>query len=135
MADSSSDLFELKNYFLLGNYQAAINEGNALTDIEDKVERDIYIFRSEIALGNWQNVLDEIKEDASRGLKAVRLMALYVGQPQKKEQVLNEIRDMLADSVASKTTLSIILSWSSTISYGSQIFFGMCSKDDHFEIL
>ena len=46
-------LFAVKNFFYLGAYQTAINEAQ---DIETtstlEIERDVFVYRSYIALGN-----------------------------------------------------------------------------------
>jgi coatomer protein complex subunit epsilon len=100
----SSDLFELRNYFVLGNYQAAINAGNAvkpatLKNENDKAERDCYVYRSYIAQGNYALVLQEIKEKSSHpSLQAVRLLALYLSKEDSKDLVLSQLKTMLQDT-------------------------------------
>jgi hypothetical protein len=52
MADSN-ELFELKNYFAIGNFQAAINEATALAKVKlnevYETEKDVYVYRAYIA--------------------------------------------------------------------------------------
>lgn len=104
--DSSSDLFDLKNYFVLGNYQGAINEGQSLGDLEDpdRTERDVFVYRSYVAQGNYQLVLDEVKQDAPRSLQAVRLLAVYYqavskGSVDAVQDVVKTARQWLSDPV------------------------------------
>jgi len=100
---SESDLFELKNYFILGNYQAAVNEGSALSSVEDsdKVERDVYVYRSYIAQGKYRLVLEEIKDPrAPTGLQAVKLLANYLGNEDTKELSLATLKEWMSDGVA-----------------------------------
>ncbi|KVG69397.1 Coatomer, epsilon subunit [Cynara cardunculus var. scolymus] len=78
-------LFNLRNNFYLGAYQAAIN----ISDIknlseEDSIERDCLVYRSYIALGSYQLVIDEIDSSATTPLQAVKLLALYLSIPEKK---------------------------------------------------
>jgi len=100
----SADLFELKNYFVLGNYQAAINAGNAvkpssLKTENDRAERDSYVYRSYIAQGNFGLVLQEIKENSPHPtLQAVRLLAVYFSKENGKEAVLAQLKLWLQDT-------------------------------------
>jgi len=113
MSDSSSDLFELKNFFVLGNYQAAINEGNSIAASHlkesEKVERDVYIYRSYIAQGKYQIVLGEIKESAPTPLQAVRLLASYLLKEDNREISLVTLKEWMNDGVsANNPTLQLI---------------------------
>jgi len=109
---SDSDLFELKNYFLLGNYQASINEGFALNSVEDndKVERDVYVYRSYIAQGRHKLVLDEIKDPkAANALQAVKLLATYLGNEDTRDISLATLKEWISDGVAANNpTLQIV---------------------------
>lgn len=54
-AAAPDHLFNLRNNFYLGAYQAAINNSD-LTNLspDDAVERDCLVYRSYIALGSYQ---------------------------------------------------------------------------------
>lgn len=56
------DLFTLRNHFWLGSYQLAIAEGSGLGRLSDslRIERDEFIYRSYVALGQYSIVLDEV---------------------------------------------------------------------------
>jgi len=101
---SDSDLFELKNFFCLGNYQAAINEGGALSaalEESDRVERDVYIYRSYIAQGKHKLVMDEIKDSrAPTALQAVKLLATYLGNEDSRDISLATLKEWMSDGVA-----------------------------------
>lgn len=49
-------LFNMRNNFYLGAYQAAINCGDSLPNLspDELVEKDCLIFRSYVALGSYQ---------------------------------------------------------------------------------
>ena len=49
-------LFPVRNSFYLGAYQAAIAEASDLEDLSDadKVERDLFVYRSYIELGSYE---------------------------------------------------------------------------------
>ncbi|CAM6116918.1 unnamed protein product [Calypogeia fissa] len=103
-------LFALKNNFYLGAYQAAINESNVggLTDAAI-IERDLLVYRSYVALGSYQLVVDEISSSAPTALQAVKLLALYLSGGDKKGTALTSIKEWLADSaLASNPTLLLV---------------------------
>ncbi|KAI3681050.1 hypothetical protein L6452_35832 [Arctium lappa] len=99
MAMAPDLLFNLRNNFYLGAYQAAIN----ISDIknlseEDSIERDCLVYRSYIALGSYQLVIDEIDSSATTPLQAVKLLALYLSSPDKKENTISSIKEWLGDA-------------------------------------
>ena len=108
MGDS---LFPVYNNFFIGNYQVAINEGYDLTGLSeaDALERDCYVYRSQIALGNHQLVLDEIPEDGPSALRAVRLFATYKSRELEREQCVATVHEWLSDpSLAANATVQLI---------------------------
>ncbi|EPS61164.1 hypothetical protein M569_13634 [Genlisea aurea] len=100
MASGGPDpLFGLRNNFYLGAYQAAIN-GSEIPGLspDDVVERDTIVYRSYIALGSYQLVINEIDSSAATPLQAVKLLALYLSNPENnKETVISNLRELLAD--------------------------------------
>jgi coatomer subunit epsilon len=64
-----------------------------------KIERDVFVYRSYIAVGNYAVVLDEIKETASTppDLLAVRLLATYLSRPAAKETCVLTAHQLLED--------------------------------------
>jgi len=110
---SSSDLFEIKNYFYLGNYQAAINEASSLpTDSlsdNDKLERDVFLYRSYIAQGNYRVVLDEINESAPISLKAVKLLALFFHKPEDRDNIITTLKNLMSDGVSATSPILQII--------------------------
>lgn len=111
---SSNDLFDLRNFFYLGNYQAAINEGQSLPSSTlseyDATEKDCYVFRSYIAKGNLEFVLQEIPDSTkSIPLLAVKLLATYIGKEESREIAVATLKEWLQDSAAaSHPTVQII---------------------------
>ncbi|PSS04925.1 Coatomer subunit epsilon-1 like [Actinidia chinensis var. chinensis] len=91
-------LFGLRNNFYLGAYQAAINNSNIPNlSQEDAVERDSLVYRSYIALGSYQLVINEIDSSAATPLQAVKLLALYLLSPDNKETMISSLHEWLAD--------------------------------------
>lgn len=100
MAAGAPDLlFNLRNNFYIGAYQAAINSG-AVRNLseEDSIERDCFIYRSYIAQGSYQLVINEINSSSATPLQAVKLLAMYLLSPDNKEIVLSSIREWLSDA-------------------------------------
>eukprot|EP01120_Amphizonella_sp_Union-15-10_P013134 TRINITY_DN6067_c0_g1_i1.p1 TRINITY_DN6067_c0_g1~~TRINITY_DN6067_c0_g1_i1.p1 ORF type:complete len:290 (-),score=49.32 TRINITY_DN6067_c0_g1_i1:99-968(-) len=108
----SDVLFDLRSYFLLGNYQTAINEGTKATvqDEATKIQRDVYLFRCYIEQGNYQLVLEEIKSTSPPDLKAVRLLALYFLDSEKGTQQLHQYfkEEQMANNLTFQYIASLI---------------------------
>eukprot|EP01104_Vermistella_antarctica_P015770 TRINITY_DN5243_c0_g3_i1.p1 TRINITY_DN5243_c0_g3~~TRINITY_DN5243_c0_g3_i1.p1 ORF type:complete len:322 (+),score=154.08 TRINITY_DN5243_c0_g3_i1:88-966(+) len=99
------DLFELRTNFLLGNYQAAINEGLGLEpdDEQQLIDRDVLVFRCYLAQGNHKLVLDEINaSSAPAELLAIRLLARYLSTADR-EGILAELKELLGSSDGNAT--------------------------------
>ncbi|KAH7679053.1 Coatomer epsilon subunit protein [Dioscorea alata] len=101
-------LFGLRNSFYLGAYQAAINNSDVPNlPPEEAVERDSLVYRSYIALGSYQLVINEIDSSAPTALQAVKLLALYLSGD--KETAISSIREWLSDAaIASNPILRLI---------------------------
>jgi len=106
-----SELNELKNMFYLGNYQGTINEGGNI-DSEDeqvRIERDVLIYRSYIAQGNTNIVIEEIKEDFPVDLQAVLLLAKYFsGDSKAKAEAFQNLEKGLKGSLSLNPTFLLI---------------------------
>ena len=68
-------MFEVKTLFYLGNYQGAINEAASLRQVSSPLLKDVYTFRSYIAIGDAAMVLAEI--DVADPQTALELRAVY----------------------------------------------------------
>ncbi|KAM7505736.1 hypothetical protein LguiB_004640 [Lonicera macranthoides] len=91
-------LFTLRNNFYLGAFQAAINNSDVpnLSE-EDSIERDSLVYRSYIALGSYQLVINEIDSSAATPLQAVKLLASYLSSPDNKETAISSLHEWLGD--------------------------------------
>ncbi|KAK9068859.1 hypothetical protein SSX86_012975 [Deinandra increscens subsp. villosa] len=99
MAGAPDLLFALRNNFYIGAFQAAINSGDVQNlSEEDAIERDCLVYRSYIALGSYQLVINEIDSSAATPLQAVKLLASYLLSADNKETVISSIREWLSDA-------------------------------------
>jgi coatomer subunit epsilon len=106
------ELFTLRNSFWLGLYRQAIAEGGGLPRSlpeQLRIERDEYVYRSYIALGQPNVVISEVKESAPTSLQAVKLLATYEAQPDAKDIVLMTLTEWLDDQTSGNNpTLQLI---------------------------
>lgn len=80
MAD---ELFELKNYFYLGNYANAITEGDTvhLDDDDAKTQRDIILRRIALDQGKYADIIsstDNTSPETLPAYKVLKLLAQYL---------------------------------------------------------
>ncbi|GJN01550.1 hypothetical protein PR202_ga18824 [Eleusine coracana subsp. coracana] len=115
MASSPPDqLFGLRNSFYVGAYQAAITSSQSLPahDLspDDLLERDALLYRSYLAIGSHQLVVNEIGPSAATPLQAVKLLAVYLsGDAANKESVVSRLQELLGDpAVGSNTILRLV---------------------------
>ncbi|XP_075679338.1 coatomer subunit epsilon [Dermatophagoides pteronyssinus] len=80
MSTGPDNLFDLKNSFYLGNWQQCLNEAANVktTTDEQKLERDVFMYRAYLAQKKFNVVLSEINQSSPQPLKAVRLYARYL---------------------------------------------------------
>ncbi|KAL5577837.1 hypothetical protein UlMin_019536 [Ulmus minor] len=110
-AVSSPDhLFTLRNNFYLGAFQAAINNSDIPNLSPDEaIERDCLLYRSYIAQGSYQLVINEIDSSAATPLQAVKLLALYLSGPENKESTISSLKEWLSDpAVGNNPILKLI---------------------------
>mmetsp|Transcript_4254 Transcript_4254/g.5848 ORF Transcript_4254/g.5848 Transcript_4254/m.5848 type:complete len:298 (+) Transcript_4254:21-914(+) len=114
MISEPDELFTLRTLYWLGSFQAAINEANTLSKLSSVLiaEKEEYIYRSFLALGQYGVVTSEIKENkpnTSVGLRAIKLLATYLENPSNNEIVMLQMKEWLSNPVASgNKTVQII---------------------------
>lgn len=95
------DLFTLKNQLWVGNYQNAISEGGMLTHVRDALrhERDVYVFRAHLGLGNYAHVLQSIPDTGATpiALSAIKLLATFLSGTGDAEMIELTLKEWLAD--------------------------------------
>eukprot|EP00300_Choanocystis_sp_HF-7_P006753 c14889_g1_i2.p2 GENE.c14889_g1_i2~~c14889_g1_i2.p2 ORF type:complete len:317 (+),score=76.94 c14889_g1_i2:49-951(+) len=101
--DAVDELFEVKNLFHLGCYQAAIIAAEGILRLSDdlKSEMNTLVYRAHLAKGNGAVVLREIKPTASLSLLAVRQLAVATQNTSMRAGAVEQAQKWLADSIAS----------------------------------
>lgn len=104
-------LWNLRNAFYLGAYQSAINEGQDLYGLSDAetIERDFFVYRSYIALGQSELVMSEIGDASALGLVAVKLFAKYLKDKSQKDSILATLREWMSDPVSNSNPYVCIM--------------------------
>uniref|UniRef100_A0A7S0VBN2 Coatomer subunit epsilon n=1 Tax=Polytomella parva TaxID=51329 RepID=A0A7S0VBN2_9CHLO len=95
----SDPLFSIKNNFFLGAYNAVINEASSLHNVSpnDAIDRDCYLYRSYIALGSHDLVIQEVSDSASTALLSIKLLAQYLSGKKNKAEVISTLQEWLSD--------------------------------------
>ncbi|KAL4859580.1 Coatomer subunit epsilon-1 [Chlorella vulgaris] len=102
-------LFATRNSFYLGAYQSAISEASNLTGLSEaeKIERDVFVYRSYIELGTYELVMSEISTSSPMSLQAVKALALYMKE--QKEAALEAVAGWLADPTATSNPTVLLV--------------------------
>merc|ERR1719282_246304 len=124
MADEDT-LYNLRNNFYIGNYQAAINEADSIPDSELK---SLYVYRSYIGLGNYELVQEEINDDSSPELQAVRCLADYLQSREQVDEVFQKLA-ALSGSEMSAVVSAIIFYYENRVDDGLRAIAGVNSME------
>lgn len=104
--DEESILFGIRNLFTIGNYQTVINEvssSNGLFSPEAKLEAQTYLYRSYVAQGKYNLVINDIGANTSEApLKAIQLLATYLSDKQKNVEEYAQKANALLEEGANR---------------------------------
>ncbi|CAH0492806.1 unnamed protein product [Peronospora farinosa] len=100
------ELFTLKNQLWVGNYQNVLSECATLNHINEALmnERDVYVYRAHLALGNFSLVLQSIPDTGNTpiALSAVKLWATYLSGQGDKEMIDLTLKEWLTDPMSAE---------------------------------
>ncbi|GJQ88290.1 hypothetical protein Trydic_g3771 [Trypoxylus dichotomus] len=106
------ELFEIRNYFYIGNYQQCINEAQKLrkpSSPEVAVERDIFMYRAYMAQNKFLVVLDDIKPASPEKLQPLRILAEYLSNKAKRDSIVSQLDQRLAASANVENEVLILV--------------------------
>lgn len=101
---AEDQLYNLRNNFYVGNFQAAINDADSIPDSEEK---SIFVYRSYVGLGNYDLVIDEIQDNSSPSLVAIKLFAQYLQDRSSVQEILSKLRQLNQSEIGAIMTASI----------------------------
>nr|CAG4646444.1 EOG090X0A8E [Macrothrix elegans] len=134
--NGTDELFDVKAQFYIGNYQSAINEAQKLklyaSDL--KTERDIYVFRSYIALRKYGVVMSEISSRSPVEFQPLKTLAEYFAYPNKRNEITVQLDEQVSTNLNSNNYLFLIVA--STIYYNEGNFENVLKimhQSDHLE--
>jgi len=100
-ADNVDELFDLRNAYFTGNFQTCINEAQRLKvgDTTLSVERDVFLYRSYLALKKFRVVLDEIKASSPALVQPLAMLANFLAFPVKRDDIVADLDTKMAGNV------------------------------------
>jgi len=103
-------MFELETFFLLGNFQQAINRANNIRPANEgqQTQRDYYLYRCYIEQGDYSTVLSEIRSDSANSLKAVQVLAAYLQNPSNHEKVFATVAGWIETGLTKEPPIKLI---------------------------
>jgi len=101
------ELYTLRAQYWLGHYRLALEEGKAISRRPMaphlKTEREEFILRAHLALGEYDKVLKETQSTTQPGLKALNIHASYLTSPDK-EGIISTLKANLASPDCANST-------------------------------
>ncbi|CAG9828061.1 unnamed protein product [Diabrotica balteata] len=104
------ELFEIKNYFYIGNYQQCINEAQKLrkpSTPEVAIQRDFYTYRSYMAQNKFLVVLDEIHGASPPEIQPLKYLADYLAGKIKKDSVVAQVEQQVQANANNDTLILV----------------------------
>lgn len=104
-------LFTVRNSFFLGSYQNVINEAADIENLSDAgmVEKDYYVYRSYLEMGEYDLVINEIPDSAAMALQAVKLLAKYLVGKTAPDAAVSTIAEWLEDPACSGNATVLLI--------------------------
>lgn len=94
---SADVLFEIKNSFMIGNYQNCINEAQkAKLSDQYQLEKDIFMYRAYIAQRKYGVVVNDISSSSLPQLQYIRMLAVFCsGDADRRKEVISSLEKKL----------------------------------------
>lgn len=100
-SDHVDELFDVRNSYFTGNFQTCINEAQKLKLMDNSlsVEKDVFMYRSYIALKKYRVVLDEISLSSPDLIQPLKLLADFLANPDKRDDLVTELDSKMSGNV------------------------------------
>nr|CAG4648784.1 EOG090X0A8E [Polyphemus pediculus] len=136
--NETDELFEVRTQYYIGNYQSSINEAQKLkiTSPDVQRERDIFIYRSYIALKKYGVVISEISGSSPAELQPLKMLAEYFSQPNKRESIVFKLDQDLSGNPDLNNYVFLLVA--ATIYYNEGSFetvLKVLHQSDHLECI
>jgi len=98
--DSVDELFDVRNAYFTGNFQTCINEGQKLklSDPSVILERDVFMYRSYLALKKYRVVLEEVSSSSPELIQPLKTLATFLSNRDKRDAVVAELDNQMSGS-------------------------------------
>jgi len=98
--DSVDELFDVRNAYFTGNFQTCINEGQKLklSDPSVILERDVFMYRSYLALKKYRVVLEEVSSSSPELIQPLKTLATFLSNRDKRDVVVAELDNQMSGS-------------------------------------
>ncbi|MFH4980228.1 hypothetical protein AB6A40_006937 [Gnathostoma spinigerum] len=104
-------LFEVRNSFYMGAYQDCITTAQnlKLKSDEEKLAKDVFMYRAYIAQNKLSVPLSEIREKTSPpALTAVHRFAYYLSEPSKRSAIVEDLEKSLSEDTSGDSTVLLM---------------------------
>jgi coatomer protein complex subunit epsilon len=107
------ELFDVKNAYYTGSYQSCINEAQKLSpsDADISIDRDVYLYRSYLALKKFGVVRDEINGNSPTLLQPLKTLLAYLQSEEnasRRENVVAEVEKQVQGGDGANTTSILV---------------------------
>jgi len=110
-SEQVDELFDIKNAFYTGNYQTCINEAQKLkiADPDLSVDRDVFMYRSYLALKKFRVVLEEVGPNSKPLLQPLAMLAQFLSAPSKRDSIVGDLDSLMSGNVDVNNYVQIIV--------------------------
>jgi len=99
--DNVDELFDVRNAYFTGNFQTCINEAQKLKLMDPALalERDVFLYRSYLALKKYRVVLDEITPSKPEQVQPLKILANFLAYPAKRDDIVADLDTKMSGNV------------------------------------
>jgi len=109
--DNVDELFDVRNAYFTGNFQTCINEAQKLKLMDPALalERDVFLYRSYLALKKYRVVLDEITPSKPEQVQPLKILANFLAYPAKRDDIVSDLDAKMSGNVDISNNVLLIV--------------------------